>query len=95
MVVAPSESTPEEKALPEEVESVLRYDPQIRDVLVMGTPDERWGHRVAALIGINAYEGFCVESMLAAPRQQPAGYTLPKAVFLAPELKRSPAGKPD
>lgn len=35
---------------PHEVEAVLRENPAIRDVCVVGIPDEEWGERVAALV---------------------------------------------
>ena len=37
-----------EKVFAEEVEQVLTEHPGVRDALVVGLPDERWGHRIAA-----------------------------------------------
>jgi acyl-CoA synthetase (AMP-forming)/AMP-acid ligase II len=39
-----------ENISPGEVEDVLRAHPAVRDVAVLGLPDDRWGERVAAVI---------------------------------------------
>jgi acyl-CoA synthetase (AMP-forming)/AMP-acid ligase II len=39
-----------EKIFPEEVESAVKSHPSVRDVIVVGVPDERWGQAVAAVV---------------------------------------------
>jgi acyl-CoA synthetase (AMP-forming)/AMP-acid ligase II len=39
-----------ENVHPDEVETVLRGHPSVRDVAVIGLPDERWGERIVACI---------------------------------------------
>ena len=39
-----------EKVFAEEVEHVLAEHPGVRDALVVGAPDPRWGHRVTAIV---------------------------------------------
>ena len=39
-----------EKIVAGEVEQVLRGCPQVRDAVVVGTPDPDWGERVTAMI---------------------------------------------
>jgi acyl-CoA synthetase (AMP-forming)/AMP-acid ligase II len=39
-----------EKVFPEEIEAVLKGHPAVFDAVVTGVPDERWGHRVAAVV---------------------------------------------
>ena len=38
-----------EKVFAEEVENCVRRHPAVRDVMVVGVPDPRWGHRIAAV----------------------------------------------
>jgi len=84
-----------EKVFPEEVEEVLKTFPAVFDAVVVGVPDERWGQKVAALVqkrpnkelDLNDLEAFC--------RTHIAGYKLPRAVHVLPDLHRHPSGKPD
>ena len=39
-----------EKVFAEEVEQILVEHPGVRDALVVGVPDRRWGHRVTAVV---------------------------------------------
>ena len=39
-----------EKVYPEEVEAALKGRPDVVDAVVVGTPDERWGERVTAIV---------------------------------------------
>ena len=43
-----------EKVFPEEVEEVLLAHPGVRDVIVIGMPDERWGERPKAFVVLAA-----------------------------------------
>src|SRR5205085_3509476 len=42
-------NTAGEKVFPEEVEEVLKRHPDIEDALVVGVPNERWGHSVTGV----------------------------------------------
>lgn len=85
-----------EKVFPEEVEQVLRDHPAIRDAVVAGQPDARWGERVVAIV--SPYDG-AVRPPLGELReflgQKLAGYKVPKALVWVDEVRRSPAGKQD
>lgn len=85
-----------EKIYPEEVEEVLRAHPSIHDAAVVGMPDSKWGQKVSALVSLSSgvdtldlddVKTFCGETL--------AGYKLPRALEIVPEIKRSPAGKQD
>ncbi|MCU1452443.1 MAG: putative AMP-dependent synthetase and ligase [Acidimicrobiales bacterium] len=85
-----------EKVFPEEVEAALLSHPGVRDVLVVGVPDERWGSAVVAVV---AALDPAVPPDLAALREhlRPvlAGYKLPKHLVVVDEVGRTPAGKAD
>jgi len=46
-------NTAGEKVYPEEVEEVLKTHPAIRDALVVGVPNEKWGQAVTAVVHLN------------------------------------------
>ncbi len=85
-----------EKIFPEEVEGAIKAHPAVVDALVVGTPDERFGSCVTALVSIRP--GFAeptLESIQEACVCQIARYKLPRRVFFVNEIARSPSGKPD
>ena len=84
-----------EKVYPEEVEGVLRAHPDVYDVLVVGTPDERWGSRVVALVQPVAGGAPDPDDLTTHCRSHLAGYKVPKEVRFVDEVVRSPTGKPD
>jgi fatty-acyl-CoA synthase len=84
-----------EKVYPEEVEeAALRYG-AIKDVLVVGTPDERWGQRVTAVVALLPGRQFDQAEFERVCRERLAGYKVPRSVCIVEEVKRSPAGKAD
>lgn len=84
-----------EKVYPEEVEEVARRYKAVQDVMVVGLPDERWGSKVAAVVQVQAGHEFDLQEFEQICRANLSGYKLPRAVYLAQEVKRSPAGKAD
>src|SRR2546428_1241861 len=84
-----------EKVYAEEVEQVLRRHPAVYDAVVVGTPDERFGERVTALIQPRPGERPTPEELAAFAAQHLARYKLPKTTVIADEMVRSPSGKPD
>lgn len=84
-----------EKVYAEEVEQVLRRHPAVYDAVVVGTPDERFGEQVTAVIQPRAGAQLTREELIAFAGQHLARYKLPKTVVLVEELVRSPSGKPD
>jgi 3-oxocholest-4-en-26-oate---CoA ligase len=80
-----------EKVYPEEVEEVMKRFPGVRDVVVVGVPDERFGEAVTALV-----EGEVdVDALLAHTREHVAGYKAPKHVVPVESVNRAPNGKVD
>jgi fatty-acyl-CoA synthase len=84
-----------ENVYPSEVENMLGGNPKVREVAVIGVPDEKWGERVHAVIvlhpGAEATEqeiiGWCVDRI--------AGFKRPRSVSFIPddEMPRTATGK--
>ncbi|AWH91418.1 acyl-CoA synthetase [Dietzia lutea] len=84
-----------EKVHPEEVEAALKTHPDVFDALVIGVPDERMGHKVAAVL--HTRDGQCppIEELNEYARKEIARYKCPRALWVESSVKRNPAGKPD
>jgi fatty-acyl-CoA synthase len=83
-----------EKVYPEEVEESLKTHPAVRDAIVVGVPDERFGEAITAVVE------------LAAPLDEPAtlrehvkehlaAFKAPRHVFVVDSTERAPNGKAD
>ncbi|GLZ03801.1 fatty-acyl-CoA synthase [Actinomadura sp. NBRC 104412] len=83
-----------EKVFPEEVEAVLKGHPSVFDAVVTGIPDERFGHRVAAVIQPHG-ETPSTKDLDAHCRKHLSGYKVPRSYAFVEEMQRSPAGKAD
>ena len=83
-----------EKVFVEEVEGHLKAHPGIVDATVVGVRDERFGHRVAAVVSVvgPAVDFADVEAHL---RDGLAGYKIPCAYWVVDQVQRTPSGKPD
>jgi acyl-CoA synthetase (AMP-forming)/AMP-acid ligase II len=84
-----------EKVYPEEVEAVLRRNDAVYDVIVVGTPDERWGQRVVAVVQATPGTEPTEEDLRAQARRSLAGFKVPKQVIFVDNVVRSPTGKAD
>lgn len=78
---------------PAEIEALLLTHPQVREVAVVGLPDEQWGELVvAAVVPEPGSQPDCAELIAFASRQL-ATYKRPRAIYLVDELPKSAAGK--
>ena len=86
-----------EKIFPEEVERVLKSHPAVFDAVVVGTPDERWGSQVTAVVQLRTglVDVPDAEALRRHCRPHLAGYKLPRATVFVDAVRRSPSGKPD
>jgi fatty-acyl-CoA synthase len=85
-----------EKVFAEEVERIVKSHPAIWDALVVGTPSTRWGQQVTAVVSLTpGIAPPTLEELRAHCAGQLADYKVPKALVVAPEIVRSPSGKPD
>jgi acyl-CoA synthetase (AMP-forming)/AMP-acid ligase II len=83
-----------EKVYPEEVEEVLKEHPAVRDAVVVGVPDDRFGEVICAWVE-PAGEQLDAEGIIAHAKQRLAGYKAPRHVLGTATIGRSPAGKVD
>jgi long-chain acyl-CoA synthetase len=78
---------------PREVEEVIYEIPEVDQVSVVGTPDEKYGQQVTAVIartpgsdlGADEVERFCRENL--------AAYKIPRIIEFLDELPKGPSGK--
>jgi len=84
-----------EKVFAEEVEQVLVEHPGVRDALVVGVSDPRWGHRVTAVVAPAGDAGPTADALVAYVAGRLADYKKPRAIVFVPEIRRSPSGKAD
>jgi len=83
-----------EKVFPEEVEEVLKRHPAVKDAVVVGVPDERWGEAVTAVVSALG-PAPDPDELVRFTREHLAGYKAPKHVVWVDEVYRSPSGKAD
>jgi 3-oxocholest-4-en-26-oate---CoA ligase len=84
-----------EKVFAEEVEQVIIDHPGVRDALVVGLPDPRFGHRVAAVVASAADGDLTEDAVVDHVAGRLAGYKKPRSVVFVPAIRRSPSGKAD
>jgi 3-oxocholest-4-en-26-oate---CoA ligase len=84
-----------EKVFPEEVEQALKAHPAVLDAVVAGLPDQRFGERVAAVVGLRPGMSAAEEELRAHCRLTIAGYKVPARIEVVPSVVRSPTGKAD
>jgi acyl-CoA synthetase (AMP-forming)/AMP-acid ligase II len=87
-----------EKIFPEEVEKTLKRHPAVFDATVVGTPNERFGSQVTAVVELRpeyADRPPSLAELQAHCREHLAGYKVPRAVVFVEDTVRSPSGKPD
>jgi acyl-CoA synthetase (AMP-forming)/AMP-acid ligase II len=85
-----------EKVYPGEVESTLLDHPAVRDAVVVGVPDPRWGSAVAAVVVVQEDSAAAGPAELAAfVSGRLASYKKPRRVVIVDEIQRLNTGKPD
>jgi o-succinylbenzoate---CoA ligase len=85
-----------EKVFPGEVESALREHPAVRDVVVVGVDDAKWGQRVVAVVEakVGLRDDHPSASELSAFLGEKIGrYKIPKDYLFWASLPRTPTGK--
>ena len=76
-----------------EVERVIYELPSVREVAVVGLPDERWGEKPVAVVVLADKESLNLTSLAAHCRAQLAGFKVPKELVIRDSLPRNPSGK--
>jgi fatty-acyl-CoA synthase len=84
-----------EKVFAEEVEQVLVEHPGVRDALVVGVPDQRFGHRVSAVVAPVSAGALTADEVRQYVASRLADYKKPRTVVFVDSVLRSPSGKAD
>jgi fatty-acyl-CoA synthase len=85
-----------EKVFPEEVEEALKTHPSVRDAVVVGVPDARFGERICAVVEAEpSADPPSLEDMAAHVRSRLAAYKAPRELVVVPSIGRAPNGKVD
>ncbi|MDP3894014.1 acyl-CoA synthetase [Nocardioides sp.] len=84
-----------EKVYAEEVERALAAHPDVRDVIVVGRPSQRWGNEVVAVVQLAEGSTTTDADLLEECGRHVARYKVPKAVVRRSAITRSPSGKAD
>ena len=82
-----------ESIYPVEVEQAIAMLPGVREVAVVGVPDDEWGEAVAAFVVCDAGTGIDAERVVAHCREQLASYKKPRHVVFIDSLPRGATGK--
>jgi acyl-CoA synthetase (AMP-forming)/AMP-acid ligase II len=87
-------NTAGEKVFPEEVEEALKTYPSVRDAIVVGIPDDRFGQAVTAVVVIEG-SSFDKDALSAHVRARLAAYKAPRSFVVVSDLGRAANGKVD
>lgn len=83
-----------EKVYPQEVEEALLTHPAVADAVVIGTPDDRFGEIVTAVVE-RSDPRVTEEEIIAHAATLLAGYKKPRHILFRESLERTPTGKID
>jgi fatty-acyl-CoA synthase len=84
-----------EKVYPEEVEEVLKEYEAVRDAVVVGVPDDRFGEVIVAWVEPADGSAVNEDDVIAHVKGRLASYKAPRRVLTTETIGRSPAGKVD
>jgi fatty-acyl-CoA synthase len=84
-----------EKVFPEEVEEAVKRVDGVRDCLVVGVDDPKFGQAVTAVASLEDGASTDEAAVIANVKQQLAGYKAPKRVIFVSQVPRAPNGKAD
>tara|TARA_R110000796_G_scaffold83873_1_gene183120 strand:+ start:402 stop:2006 length:1605 start_codon:yes stop_codon:yes gene_type:complete len=86
-------NTAGEKVYPEEVEEALKEHASVKDALVVGIPDEKWGNAVTAVVSTDS--DVSEDELRSFVQSRIARYKAPKSILFKDDLGRAPNGKAD
>jgi fatty-acyl-CoA synthase len=76
-----------------EVERVIYEMPEVREVAVIGVPDERWGERPVAIVVLADGAALTLPDLTNHCRARLGGFKVPKQLIVRDSLPRNPSGK--
>jgi fatty-acyl-CoA synthase len=83
-----------EKVFPEEVEEALKSHAAVRDAVVVGIPDERFGETIAAVVELHGRD-VTDDDLVEHVKARLARYKAPRHLVRVDSIGRSPNGKAD
>jgi len=84
-----------EKVFPEEVEEVLKTHEQVRDAVVVGVPDEKFGEAITAVVEVEPGTSPSTAALIEHVKDALAAYKAPKTVLFIDTIGRAPNAKVD
>jgi acyl-CoA synthetase (AMP-forming)/AMP-acid ligase II len=82
-----------ENVFPAEVEDLLAAVPEVREVAVIGVPDEQFGQRLRAVVSLAAGASVTEQQLQDLVRGRLARYKVPREIVFVDELPRTTTGK--
>src|SRR6266699_4056008 len=76
-----------------EIERVIYELPQVREVAVIGMPDDRWGERPVAVVVLAESAALELPDLTDHCRKRLAAFKVPKQLIIRDSLPRNPSGK--
>jgi fatty-acyl-CoA synthase len=76
-----------------EVERVICELPEVREVAVVGLPDERWGEKPVAVVVLADEAALDLSALAGHCRARLAGFKVPRELVIRDSLPRNPSGK--
>jgi 3-oxocholest-4-en-26-oate---CoA ligase len=84
-----------EKVFPEEVEEALKTHPSVRDAVVVGIPDERFGETICAVVEPDGDARVDADELKAHVTSRLAAYKAPRSLVVVNSIGRAANGKVD
>ena len=81
------------KVYPQEIENVIQMHPKIKECIVLGKPDSRWGEVVVAAVELKKGEKIEAEDLKNFVRRYIANYKVPKYIYFFNFLPKTQTGK--
>ena len=82
-----------ENIYPKEIEEFIYTHPKVKDVQVIGVPDEQYGEEIMACIILKDGESMTADEMKAYIRDHIARHKVPKYIDFVTEFPMNAAGK--
>lgn len=82
-----------ENVYPIEVEQAIYQHPDVREVAVVGVPNDKWGETVVAVVVVHTTSRLAAEDLVAWTRERVAHFKSPRTVTFVDELPRTATGK--
>jgi long-chain acyl-CoA synthetase len=78
---------------PREIEEVIQQHPAVKEVAVVGVPDEQWGESVKAVVALRDGHSATEQDIIHECLAHLASYKKPTSVEFVPELPKNAYGK--